>query len=116
MDSPGWQSDSWLFITFADIIRMKTRLSHTSGVTLSYRHITWSYKCHLLQDNLLLVIFSSLDAISLCKVRGVCHRWLDLSTDEVLWKHKLMSDVGEWRQVSHHSFPDHETNTDPRQL
>ena len=54
-----------------------------------------------LQDDIMLHVFSFLDAISLCKVRRVCRKWRDLSSDEILWKHKLMSDIKTWKQISH---------------
>lgn len=48
----------------------------------------------------MLHIFSFLDAISLCKVRRVCQAWNYLSTDEIMWKHKLMTDVRSWKYIS----------------
>ncbi|KAF6029695.1 FBXO4 [Bugula neritina] len=61
---------------------------------------------HQLPEDVLLEIFSFLDAISLCKVRRVCQLWNRLSTDDILWKHKLLADVHNWKQVSNSSLPD----------
>lgn len=65
----------------------------------------------LMQDDITLRIFSFLDAISLCKVRRVCHSWNLLSTDEILWKHKLMADVRTWKHVSSTFNPEGLENT-----
>ncbi|XP_067936964.1 F-box only protein 4-like [Watersipora subatra] len=64
-----------------------------------------------LPDDILLHVFSFLDALSLCKVRRVCKRWNHLSTDEILWKHKLLTDVKSWKHVSN-AFTEETGNAD----
>jgi len=70
------------------------------------KFIVFDEKNVILQEDVLLEIFSFLDAISLCKVRRVCHLWNRLSTDDILWKHKLLADVHNWKQVSNSSLPE----------
>ncbi|BBI16246.1 F-box-like domain-containing protein [Neochlamydia sp. S13] len=61
----------------ADNHKNKIALSSTESTVISIKQ---------LPDELLLHIFSFLQAFDLLAVELICHRWKNLATDEILWK------------------------------
>ncbi|XP_031561137.1 F-box only protein 4-like [Actinia tenebrosa] len=64
--------------------------------------------------NLQLLIFSYLDARTLCKIAPTCKYWKMLSEDKVLWAQRLSTDLKKWKCIGHMTYPPTylETNTD----
>ncbi|CAH1773448.1 unnamed protein product [Owenia fusiformis] len=56
-------------------------------------------------DSVLLHIFSYLDVENLCRMTEVCHRWLNVSSDNILWQQRLESDVKSWSIIGHTTNP-----------
>ncbi|XP_022317177.2 F-box only protein 4-like isoform X1 [Crassostrea virginica] len=55
--------------------------------------------------NAKLNIFSTLDAIQLCKIARVNKEWYNLTSDNILWSGLLQRDICNWNMISHRTNP-----------